>query len=105
MTVSTADIPVLHSTEVAHLYPQVVLPICHGVDRTPYTFAEEARKGRTTRPFQSSTSLRKPKQIQDEGSIGITRPKIFIDSSTRGPPYTLAATPPRLPLLVKVISP
>jgi hypothetical protein len=28
MTVSTADIPVLHSTEVAHLYPQVMLPIC-----------------------------------------------------------------------------
>jgi hypothetical protein len=32
MTVSTADIPVLYSVEVAHLYPQVVLPICHGVD-------------------------------------------------------------------------
>jgi hypothetical protein len=30
MTVSMADIPVLHSTEVAHLYTQVVLPICHG---------------------------------------------------------------------------
>jgi hypothetical protein len=28
MTVSTADIPVLHSTEVAHLYPQAMLPIC-----------------------------------------------------------------------------
>jgi hypothetical protein len=31
MTVSTTDIPILHSAEVAHLYPQVVLPICHGV--------------------------------------------------------------------------
>jgi hypothetical protein len=31
MTVSTADIPVLHSVEVAHLYPQVVLLICHGI--------------------------------------------------------------------------
>jgi hypothetical protein len=31
MTVSMADIPVLHSAEVAHLYAQVVLPICHGV--------------------------------------------------------------------------
>jgi hypothetical protein len=31
MTVSTADIPVLHSGEVVHLYPQVMLPICHGV--------------------------------------------------------------------------
>jgi hypothetical protein len=27
MTMSTADIPVLHSVEVVHLYPQVVLPI------------------------------------------------------------------------------
>jgi hypothetical protein len=34
MTVSTDDIPVLHSIEVVHLYPQVVLPICHGVDQT-----------------------------------------------------------------------
>jgi hypothetical protein len=31
MTVSTASILVLHSSEVAHLYPQVVLPIFHGV--------------------------------------------------------------------------
>jgi hypothetical protein len=31
MTVSTADIPVLHSEEVVHLYRQVVLPICHGI--------------------------------------------------------------------------
>jgi hypothetical protein len=29
MTVSTIDIPVLHSTDVAHLYPQIVLPICN----------------------------------------------------------------------------
>jgi hypothetical protein len=31
MTVSTADILVLHSAEVAHLYLQLVLPIFHGV--------------------------------------------------------------------------
>jgi hypothetical protein len=31
MIVSTADIPVSHIAEVAHLYPQAVLPICHGV--------------------------------------------------------------------------
>jgi hypothetical protein len=60
MTVSTASIPVLHSAEVAHLYPQVVLPIFHGVDQTPYTFTKEARQGSTTRPLQSSTSFRKP---------------------------------------------
>jgi hypothetical protein len=31
MTVSTAEISVLYSIEVAHLYPQVMLPICEGV--------------------------------------------------------------------------
>jgi hypothetical protein len=31
MTGSMTDILVLHSPEVAHLYSQVVLPICHGV--------------------------------------------------------------------------
>jgi hypothetical protein len=31
MTVSTTSIPALHSAEVAHLYPQVMLPICQGV--------------------------------------------------------------------------
>jgi hypothetical protein len=60
MTVSMADIPVSHSAEATHLYPQIVLPICHGVVQTPYTSTKEARQSSTTRPFHSSTSLRKP---------------------------------------------
>jgi hypothetical protein len=63
MTVSMASILVLHSAEVAHLYPQVMLPICHGVVRAPYTSTKEARKGNTTRPLQSSTSFRKPDTV------------------------------------------
>src|SRR5688572_7321108 len=63
MTVSTASIPVLHSAEVAHLYPQVVLPICHGVDQIPCTSTMEARQGTTMRPLQSSTSFRKPATV------------------------------------------
>jgi hypothetical protein len=31
MIVSMADILVLHSAEVAYLYPQVMLPICQGI--------------------------------------------------------------------------
>jgi hypothetical protein len=31
MTVRTTSILDLHSVEVAHLYPQVMLPICQGV--------------------------------------------------------------------------
>jgi hypothetical protein len=53
MTVSTANIPVLHSAEVAHLYPQVVLPICHVVDQTPYTSTKEVRQGTTMRPSEN----------------------------------------------------
>jgi hypothetical protein len=60
MTVSTTDTPVLHSIEVAHLYPQVMLPICHGVVRAPYTSTKEARQGNITKSLQSSTSFRKP---------------------------------------------
>jgi hypothetical protein len=63
MTVSTADIPVLHSTEVAHLYPQVVLPICRGVVRNPYTSTKEARQGSTTSPFQSPLVRENPQRI------------------------------------------
>jgi hypothetical protein len=34
MTMSTTDILVLHSTDVAHLYPQVVFPFLPSVVRT-----------------------------------------------------------------------
>jgi hypothetical protein len=75
MTVSTADIPVLHSVEVVHLYPQVMLPICHGVVRAPYTSTKEARQGNTTRPLQRFTSFRKPAMVSEERNIGIPRLK------------------------------
>jgi hypothetical protein len=34
MIVSTTDIPVLHSVEVVHLYPQDMYPLLPRVDRT-----------------------------------------------------------------------
>jgi hypothetical protein len=88
MTVSTASIPVLHSTEVAHLYPQVVLPICHGVDQTPYTSTKKARQGTTTWPLQSSTSFKKPATVIGSSSAGIRRLTAIAAKSTQGPPYT-----------------
>jgi hypothetical protein len=68
MTVSMADIPVLHSTDVAHLYPQVVLPICHRVDRTPYTSSKEVRQCRRFGPARTvnrpvNLLLRAPAQM------------------------------------------
>jgi hypothetical protein len=88
MTVSTTSIPVLHSTEVAHLYPQVVLPICHGVDQTPYTSTKEARQGTTTRPLQSSLASENPLQFMGSSSAGIPRLTAIAAKSTQGPPYT-----------------
>jgi hypothetical protein len=88
MTMSTASIPVLHSAEVAHLYPQVVLPICHGVDRTPYTSTKEARQGSTTRPLRSSTSFRKLATVIGSSSARIPRLTAIAAKSTQGPPHT-----------------
>ena len=88
MTVSTADIPVLHSAEVAHLYPQVMLPICHGVVRAPYTSTKVARQDNTTRPLQSSTSFRKPATVSRERNAGIPRLTAIAAKSTREPLYT-----------------
>jgi hypothetical protein len=75
MTVSMADIPGLHSTEVAHLYLQVMLSICHGVVQAPHTSTKEARHGNTMRPLQSSISFRKLSTISKERNIGILRLK------------------------------
>jgi hypothetical protein len=78
MTVSTIDIPVLHSGEVVHLYPQAMIPIYHRVVRTPYTATEEARQGSTTRHFQSSTSMRQSTTVSGRGGdIGIPHPKNY----------------------------
>jgi hypothetical protein len=78
MTMSTNDIPVLDSAEVAHLYPQAMISICHGVVWTPYTSTEEVRQGSTTRPFQSSTSMREPATVSGRaGNIEITHPKSY----------------------------
>jgi hypothetical protein len=88
MTVSTASIPVLHFAEVAHLYPQVVLPICYRVDQTPYTSTKEARQGTTTRPLQSFTSFKKPATVIGSSSAGIPHLTAIAAKSTQGPPYT-----------------
>jgi hypothetical protein len=88
MIVIMASIPVSHFAEVAHLYPQVMLPIFHGVVRAPYTSTKEARQGNTMRPLQSSTSFRKPATVIGSSNAGIPRMTAIAAKSTRGPPYT-----------------
>jgi hypothetical protein len=58
MTGSTADILVLRSTEVAHLYPQVMIHYLPGLHR-PLNTIKVSSQGLTTRPLQSSNSMRK----------------------------------------------
>jgi hypothetical protein len=94
MTVSTTDIPILHSADVTHLYTQVVLPICHGVDRTLYTSTKKARQGNITRPLQSSTSFRKLATI----SRGRRNPSYEHLSQQNQPESLPILTTPLLPL-------
>jgi hypothetical protein len=64
-----------------------VLPICHGVDQTPYTSTKEARQGTTTGPLQSSTSFRKPATVYRKRNAGIPRLTAIAAKSAREPPY------------------
>jgi hypothetical protein len=68
MTVSMTDILVLHSEEVAHLYPKVMLPICHVVVWVPYTSTQEVRQGNTMRPLQSDGHLFSNAIDQEQGN-------------------------------------
>jgi hypothetical protein len=62
MTVSTTDIPVLHSPEVAYLYPQVMLTICQGTVTShaspPMKRGKVALRGLYKVPLASENPLR-----------------------------------------------
>jgi hypothetical protein len=74
MTVSTADIPVLHYAELVHLYHKSCYPFAKG-SRLPFISAKEMRQGGTTMPLQSSTNFRKPATVSENSDIGIPRLK------------------------------
>jgi hypothetical protein len=88
MTVSTTDIPVLHSIEVAHLYPQVMLPICQGIttSHTPLP----RKRGRVTLRGLYKVPLASENTLQFLGSsnAGIPHLTAIAAKSTQGPPYT-----------------
>jgi hypothetical protein len=99
MTVSTASVPVLHSAEVAHIYPQVMLPICHGIVRAPYTSAKEAMQGNTTRPLQVPLASENPLQFIGSFNAGIPCLTDIAAKSTKDLP---TLTTPLLPLPFRV---
>nr|ACL53295.1 unknown [Zea mays] len=88
MTVSTASIPVLHSAEVAHLYPQVMLPICEGIatSHTPLP----RRRGRVTLRglYKVPLASENPLQFIGSSNAGIPCRTAIAAKSSRGPPYT-----------------
>jgi hypothetical protein len=88
MTMSTASIRVLHSAEVAHLYPQVVLPIWHGVDHTPYTSTRKRGRVPLRGLYKVPIVSEIPLQFVGSSSAGIPRLTTIAAKSTQGPPYT-----------------
>jgi hypothetical protein len=88
MTVSMADILALHSAEVAHLYPQVMLPICQGIttSHTPLP----RRRGRVTLRGLYKVPLASENPVQFLGSSNAGTPRLtaIVAKSTQGPPYT-----------------
>jgi hypothetical protein len=88
MTVSTADIPVLHSAEVAHLYSQVMLPICQGI--TTFHTPLPRKHGRVTLRglYKVPLASENPLQFLESSNAGIPRLTAIVAKSTQGPPYT-----------------
>jgi hypothetical protein len=88
MTVSTTSIPVLHFAEVAHLYPQVMLPICQGIatSHTPLP----RRRGRVTLrgPYKVPLASENPLQFIGSSKAGTPRMTTIAAKSSQGPPYT-----------------
>jgi hypothetical protein len=88
MTVSMADIPVLQSAEVAHLYPQVMLPIYQGIatSHTPLL----RRRGRVTLRGLYKVPLALENPLQFLGSSNARTPRLtaIAAESNKGPPYT-----------------
>jgi hypothetical protein len=88
MTVSTASIPVLHSTEVAHLYPSshVTHMPRDGQSHTPLL----RRRGTVTLRglYKVPLASENPLQFIGSSSAGIPRLTAISAKSTQGPPYT-----------------
>ena len=87
MTVSTASIPVLHSAEVVHLYPQVMLPIFQGIatSHTPLP----RRRGRVTLRglYKVPLASENPLQFIGSSNAGFL-PDRHRSKINQGPPYT-----------------
>jgi hypothetical protein len=88
MTVSTADIPILHSAEVAHLYPQVMLPICQGTATSHTPLPRRRGRVRLRGLYKVPLASENPLQFIGSSNAGIPRMIAIAAKSSQGPPYT-----------------
>jgi hypothetical protein len=88
MTVSTSNIPILHSEEVVLFTHKSCYPFDKG-SRILFISTEETRQCPTTRPLQSSTSLRKPDTVYvRRGRYRNPSSESHCNMIEREPPYT-----------------
>ena len=87
MTVNTTNIPVLHSPKVAHLYRQVMLPICQGITTSPTPLPR--KRGRVTLRglYKIPLASENPLQFLGSSNAGTPRLTAITAKSTQGPPY------------------
>jgi hypothetical protein len=88
MTVSMADIPVLHSVEVVHLYPQVMLPICQGITTSHTPLPRRQDRVILRGLYKVPLALENPLQFLGSSNAGTPRLTATAAKSTQGPPYT-----------------
>jgi hypothetical protein len=82
MTMSTTDILVLHSVELVHLYPQVMLPICQGI-ATSHTPLPRRRGMVTLRGlYKVPLALENPLLFLGSSNAGIPRLTTIAAKST-----------------------
>jgi hypothetical protein len=102
MTMSMTSILVLHSAEVVHLYPEVMLPICQGIatSHTPLP----RKQGRVTLQglYKVPLASENPLQFLGNSNAGTPRLTAIAAKSTKGLP-TLTTPLLPLPLSSKVV--
>jgi hypothetical protein len=86
MIVSTTDIPVLHSAEVAHLYPEVMLPICQGIVTSHTPLPRKRGKVTLRGLYKVPLASENPLQFLGSSNAGIPRLTAIAAKSTQGPP-------------------
>jgi hypothetical protein len=88
MTASTTDITILHSAEVAHLYPQVMLPICQGIATSHSSLPRRQDRVELRGLYKVPLASENPLEFLESSNAGIPRLTAIAAKPTQGPPYT-----------------